>query len=125
MAQDSGKVGDQNRGAGVNAGRESEHTVQDNVDSGDARKYDLEHTGVIDQSDLREGNRDRQDHERPLTGAAKVTGGLDRNEDSRDPGPDLSSVEGIQSGGYAAQDSPEEEPALATRTAQSSQVDRT
>ena len=107
MAQDSGKVGDQNRGAGANAGRESEHT------------------GVIDKADLREGNRDRQDHERPLTGAAKVTGALDRNEDSRDPGPDLSSVEGIQSGGYAAQDSPEEEPALATRTAQSSQVDRT
>lgn len=124
MAQESGKVGDQNRGAGSNAGRESEHTVRDNVDSGDARKYDLEHTGVI-EGGVREMNRDRQDHENPLTGAAKVTGGLERNEDSRDPGPDLSSVEGVQSGGYAAQDSPQEEPALATRTAQSSQVDRT
>ena len=124
MAQDSGKVGDQNVGAGVNAGREAEHTVRDHVDAGDARKYDLEHTMAVGEDPLK-NNKDQVDQDRPLNSVAKVTGSLERNEDSRDPGPDMSSVEGIQSGGYAAQDSPKEEPTLATHTAQSSQVDRT
>jgi hypothetical protein len=121
MAQESGKVGDQNRGAGVNAGREAEHRALDHVDAGEARKYDLEHTGVI-EGDAAAANRDQVDQDRPLNGVAKPTGGLEKNNDSRDPGPDLSSVEGVQSGGYAAQDSPEREPSLVS-TAQSSQQD--
>lgn len=121
MANDSGKVGAQNRGAGVNAGREAEHRVLDNVDTGSARKLDLEHHNAVAKESAK-SKQDQVDQDRPLTGVAKQTGGLERNEDSRDPGPDLSSVEGVQSGGYAAQDTPEKEPSLVS-TAQSTKQD--
>ncbi|MBW3623609.1 MAG: hypothetical protein KY468_09400 [Armatimonadetes bacterium] len=121
MAQDSGKVGAQNRGAGVNAGREAEHRVRDNVDAGSDRKMGLQHTNAVTDEESK-ANIDRVEQERPLTGVAKQTGGLEKNNDSRDPGPDLSSVQGVQTGGAAAQDSPVQDPSLVS-TAQSSKQD--
>jgi len=117
MSHDSGKVGDQAAGRGSQVGREAEHTVQDNVDAGEGRKYDLSHTGVIENTDAK-GNHDRVDQDRPLNGAAPITGSLEKHSDSHEPGPDISSVQGVQTGGYAAQDTEVEEPVLSTRTAQ-------
>jgi len=119
MAHDkgaSGKVGDQKAGRGTVVGREAEFRVEDNVDAGVGRAVDQEREGGVDDPSTL-GRLDRVDNDNPLTGAARNTGGLEKNKDL--PHTDVSSVEGIRTGGAAASDEPEEEPALSTRTAQS------
>jgi hypothetical protein len=108
----SGKVGAQLRGRGEriahggsigDASRTPGET--DNVDAGIARKVDLEQERALGNDvDPRTLNRDRVDNENPNSPVVPNSGRLDADNDSGSK--DLTSIQGVQTGGAAAADSP-------------------